>query len=311
MAEELDEEMLEFENRYGKKNKGGNEDKMKKVVIVLAVVAGLLAIVLAWVWISNSRLVGELNQEKADLTGELIALQSDYDSLSTTNLALNDSLNVEKEKVEQLIDRLQKTNATNRAKIRQYEKELGTLRSIMKSYIKQIDSLNTLNISLRNEASAARKEAAQSKRQYDELVSTTEKYAAKVSAGAVVKGRGVTLTAINASNKETDRSSRAIKLKACLSLIENSIAERGDRLVYIIVTGPDGNILTGDQQVAFTCGDEELMASASRIVDYQGEEIEICVYFAKDAAAKFTKGVYKVDVYTDETKLGTADLLMR
>lgn len=312
MAEEIDEEMLEFERRFGdNRGKGGSDNPMKKVTVILAVIAGLLAIVLAYIWITNSRLVKELNREKDELTTELVSLQSDYESLNTTNNALNDSLNVEKEKVGQLIERLKKTEATNRAKMRQYEKELGTLRSIMKSYIKQIDSLNTLNVELRHEATQARKEAAQHKQKYDELVTTTEKYAATAAAGAVLKGRGISLTAINSHNQETTRSTRAVQLKTCISLIENAIAEKGDRRVYIKVFAPDGVQLAGDQQVAFTCNGEEMMASASRVVDYQGEEIEICIYFTKAADAKFTKGVYKVEVYTEQAALGSAELMMK
>ena len=309
--EDFDKEMLEFEQRYNKKEKDGQGDKMRKLVIVLGAIALVLVVVLLVMWINNARLVKDLNSEKADLTTELVALQGEYENLNTTNQAINDSLSVEKEKVGQLIERLKKTEATNRTKMRQYEKELGTLRTIMKGYIHQIDSLNTLNVALRHEASEARKEAAESKKAYDELVTTTEVYAAKATAGAVVKARGVVLTAINSSNRETDRSSRTVKLKTCLSLIENSIAERGNRTIYIKVFGPEGAQLPSDQQKAFRCGDEEMMASASREVDYQGEEIEICIYFAKVDGAPFTKGVYRVEVYSTEAKLGTADLMLR
>lgn len=309
--EDFDKEMLEFEQRYNKKEKDGQGDKMRTLVIVLGAIALVLVVVLLVMWINNAKLVKDLNSEKADLTTELVELQGEYENLNTTNQAINDSLSVEKEKVGQLIERLKKTEATNRTKMRQYEKELGTLRTIMKGYIHQIDSLNTLNVALRHEASEARKEAAESKKAYDELVTTTEVYAAKATAGAVVKARGVVLTAINASNRETDRSSRTVKLKTCLSLIENSIAERGNRTIYIKVFGPEGAQLPSDQQKAFRCGDEEMMASASREVDYQGEEIEICIYFAKVDGAPFTKGVYRVEVYSTEAKLGTADLMLR
>lgn len=308
--EELDEEMLEFERRYGKNDdKKNSGNSSRGLVIALAAVAGLLAAVLAVVMVNKSRLVRDLNGEKEELTSELVALQSDYDALSSTNTAINDSLEVEKEKVGQLIERLQKTEATNRAKIRQYEKEIGTLRSIMKNYISQIDSLNTLNTSLRHEATAAKKDAQESREKYDKLVSKTEEYAAKASAGAVVKGRGVSLVAINSSNKTTDRSSRTVKLKACLSLIENSIAEKGSRTVYIVVSGPDGAFMSGEQSTAFTCGGEKMMCTASREVDYQGDEVEVCIYYANPNP--FVKGVYTVDVYTKETKLGTADLLLK
>ncbi len=282
---------------------------MKKIVITLSVVAAVLLGVLVFVWVSKHKLVKDLNLEKEDLTTELVALQNDYATLTSINQAINDSLDVEREKVGQLIERLQKTEATNRSKIRQYEKELGTLRSIMKGYIVQIDSLNTLNTALRQQATEARQEAEESRKQYDELVTTTEALSAKASAGAVVKARGVVLSAINASNKETDRSSRVEKLRTCLSLIENSIAEKGPKIIYIRVKGPDGILMTGDQQRIFTVDGEEMIYSASREVDYQGDEVEVCIYFASGQG--FVKGIYNVEVYSSEIKLGSADLLLR
>ena len=311
--EELDEEMIQFEKDHPSKKSGNggsaNGGTMRILAIVLAAVAAALLAGLLTMMSKKNALVKDLNIDKQNLTNELIALHGDYESLSTTNAAINDSLNVEKEKVGQLIERLQKTEATNRAKIREYEKELGTLRSIMKGYIKQIDSLNTLNISLRNEATAARKEAQESKRQYEDLRTTTEQLSQKASAGAVVKGRGFNLVAINESNKVTDRSSRARKLRACLSLIENSIAERGYRTVYIRVKGPDGVLMTDDSGKVFTCGGEQMIYSASREVDYQGDEVEICIYFANSQG--FEKGKYTVDLYTDETRLGTAEMILK
>ena len=307
--EELDEEMIQFEKDHPSKKSVQGGGSMRTVAIALGVVAAALLVALGILMSKKNALVKDLNIDKQNLTNELIALQGDYESLTTTNAAINDSLNVEKEKVEQLIERLQKTEATNRAKIRQYEQELGTLRSIMKGYIRQIDSLNTLNISLRNEATEARREAQESKRQYEDLRTTTDQLSKKASAGAVVKGRGFNLVAINESNKVTDRSSRSRKLRACLSLIENSIAERGWRTVYIRVKGPDDVLMTDDSGKIFTSGGEQMIYSASREVDYQGEEVEICIYFA--ASQGFEKGKYTVDFYTDETRLGTAEMILK
>jgi hypothetical protein len=282
---------------------------MRTAAIALGVIAAALAVVLGVMMVKKNALVKDLNIDKQNLTNELIALHGDYEALSTTNSALNDSLNVEKVKVEQLIERLQKTEATNRAKIRQYEQELGTLRSIMKGYIRQIDSLNTLNTSLRNEATAARREAQESKRQYEDLRSTTDELSKIASAGAVVKGRGFNLVAINESNKVTDRSSRARKLRACMSLIENSIAERGWRTIYIRVKGPDDILMTDDTGKVFVCNGEQMIYSALREVDYQGEEVEICIYFS--SSENFSKGKYTVEFYTEETKLGTAEMVLK
>ncbi|MBO4656989.1 MAG: hypothetical protein J5639_04375 [Bacteroidales bacterium] len=285
------------------------EDKLRKIVVALAMAAVILGGVLAYVWTSKSKLVNDLNIEKADLTQEMEELRQEYAGLQSANDTLNASLQVEREKVDQLIERFQQTEATNRAQIRQYEKELGTLRSIMKHYIVQIDSLNNLNVALRQEASDARREAAENRRQYEDLRTTTDEYARQVAEGSVVKGRGVSLHAINSSAKETDRSSRTEKLRADMFLIENAIAKKGPKRVYIRVKGPDGILLTADDRQLFTCAGEEMIYSESREVDYQGEEVEVSVYFA--SPQPFTKGVYTVDAYTTEGKIGSADLLLR
>lgn len=286
-----------------------NSKKLKVTVIVLAVVAGLLAIVFAYVWIDRQSMINDLTIDKENLTNELVTLQGEYAVLSSNNDSLNVQLDREREKVDQLLERIKKTDAANRAKIRQYEKELGTLRSIMKHYIVQIDSLNTLNTELRKDAELARQQARQSDERYRELSKTTDEYAKLVEQGSEVKGRGINIVGINASNNETDRSSRIVKLKTCLFLIENNIAKKGPMRVYIRVKGPDGILMTSDQQKIFTVAGEQMIYSESREVDYQGEEVEVCIYFASPQG--FTKGVYTVEVYTEGGQLGTGDVLLR
>ncbi len=289
------------------KSDNGNKG-LKVTVIVLAAVAVVLAGVFAYVWIDRQKMIDDLTIDKQNLTNELVELQGEYAQLSSNNDSLNVQLDREREKVSQLLDRIKKTDAANRSKIRQYEKELGTLRSIMKHYIFQIDSLNTLNIALRKDAELARAEAAKSAERYQELSKTTDEYAKLVEQGSEIKGRGINIVGINASNKETDRSSRIKKLRTCLSLIENSIAPKGPMRVYIRVKGPDGILMTSDQQRIFEMNGEQLVYSESREVDYQGAEVEVCIYFASE---QFTKGVYTVEAYTSSGLLGTGDILLR
>ncbi len=283
--------------------------KLKITVIVLAVFAGILAAVFAYVWYDRQGMINDLTVDKENLTQELISLQGEYSLLSSNNDSINSELEREKEKVTQLLDRIQKTEASNRSKIRQYEKELGTLRSIMKHYIVQIDSLNTLNIELRADAEKARKEAKESAAKYQELTKTTDEYAKLVEQGSEIKGRGINIVGINSSNNETDRSSRIVKLRTCLSLVENNIAPKGPMRVYIRVKGPDGILMTNDQQKVFTVAGEQMIYTESREVDYQGDEVEVCIYFAAEGG--FTKGVYTVEAYTSTGLIGTGDTLLR
>ena len=289
--------------------KPDQEAGLKKTMYILAAVAAVLLVALAAVWIERSSLVKELKVEKEDLTKEMIALQNDYAGLSSDYESINMQLDSSREEVSQLIERIKKTEATNRTKIRQYERELGTLRSIMKNYIVQIDSLNTLNRKLTADAAAARREAAESRRQNEELNKAVESLSGQVAAGSVIKGRGIRLDAYNASNRITDRSSRVVRLMTTLSLVENELAEKGPVRVYIQVKDPDGVLLTNGTSKEFLLDGEPLMASASGEVDYQGSEVELSIYL--NDIPDYVKGIYTVEAFTEKGSLGTAELMLR
>lgn len=285
------------------------EKKLKRTMWILVVLAVALVAVLGYVWSQKSSLISELEDEKRDLTEQMESLQNDYATLSSDYDSINSQLDTSRAEVADLLERIKKTNATNRAKMRQYEKELGTLRSIMRNYIVQIDSLNTLNHKLTAEAAAARREAAASKAESAQLSQQVENLTGQVAAGSVIKARGLHIAAYNSSDKVTDRSSRTVRLLTSLSLVENDLAPKGPVRVFIRVKDPDGIILTNSNRSSFTFNGETMVASASRRVDYEGSEVDLSIYL--NDIPEYRKGVYTVEAYTEQSFLGKSELMLR
>lgn len=285
------------------------EKKLKRTMWILVVVAVALVAVLGYVWSQKSSLISELEDEKRDLTEQMESLQNDYATLSSDYDSINSQLDTSRAEVADLLERIKKTNATNRAKMRQYEKELGTLRSIMRNYIVQIDSLNTLNHKLTAEAAAARREAAASKAESAQLSQQVENLTGQVAAGSVIKARGLHIAAYNSSDKVTDRSSRTVRLLTSLSLVENDLAPKGPVRVFIRVKDPDGIILTNSNRSSFTFNGETMVASAFRRVDYEGSEVDLSIYL--NDIPEYRKGVYTVEAYTEQSFLGKSELMLR
>ena len=96
----------------------------KTTVTILAVLTGVLACVLAVVAIKDYKMVKELEQDKSDLEQRITVLKSDFDNLQSDYDFINSQLDSSREEVNILVDRIKKTEATNRKKMRQYEKEL-------------------------------------------------------------------------------------------------------------------------------------------------------------------------------------------
>ncbi len=297
-------ERIEREERERKEKKGP-----RTVMTILAVVALVLAGVLGYMLYQRSTLVSQLESEKSELAQQMVALQEDFNSLNSDYENINHQLDTSREQVALLIEKLSKTEATNRAKIRQYEKELGTLRAIMKGYIVQIDSLNTLNKQLKADAAAARQEAAESRRANQQLTAQVENLSSQVNAGKVLRARAISLTGYYSNDKPGDRHSRVRYMVAGLSLVENSLADRGPVRVFVRVKDPEGILLINNESTEFTAAGEVLQATASREVDYEGSEVDLSIYI-KDTG-EFVKGVYTLEVYTDKGLLGRAECMLR
>ena len=283
---------------------------LKIITVILSLITVLLVAVLLYVRNETIKIVAELNTEKDELVVNLENLRGEYNAMQSSNDTLNAQLELEKHKVELMIEKIRLTDATNRARIREYEKELGTLRDIMRNYLRQLDSLNTLNIQLREETFTAKAEAQQSREKYESLVQTTDDLAQKVEQGGILKARDVVITGINKKGKDVTRARSTDKLKTCFTLLENSIAERGVRTVFIRVKGPDGILMTQSQNNLLPAGGEQLVYSDMREVDYQGSDIEMCIFYGGNNE-QFAKGAYTVEIYSGGGLIGSGQALLK
>lgn len=278
-------------------------------VVALSIIAVGLAVALAIIGTRDYKMVKELEADKADLTERIGQLQEDFANLSSDYDSINSQLDSSREEVAILVNRIKTTEATNRAKMRQYEKELGTLRSIMRNYLVQIDSLNQQNQKLTAELSTTKKNLAAATGKNEELEAQNKEYAAKVATGSKIKARGIVCKAYNGSDKVTDRSSRVRRLAVELSLVENDLAKRGPVTVYLRVKDPDGNLLLDGTNASFTLAGEAVAATASREVDYEGAEVDMIIYV--NDIPQFEKGVYTTEVYSEAGLLGETELVLR
>jgi hypothetical protein len=208
------------------------------------------------------------------------------------------------------MERIKQTEATNRAKMRQYEKEIINLKSLLTGYVHQIDSLNVLNKALRDENTKVRSEISQSKRQVEELSQERTALKSMVEKGGELKTRDIIATALNNRDKVASRARQVSQLKICLTLVENDLAKRGSRNVYVRIKSPDGSLLTQSVTNLFNpaAGGSQLIYSAMREVDYNGEELEVCVYYKDE---DFMSGAFDIEVFLDGAFVGSTQLVLK
>jgi hypothetical protein len=290
-------------------NNKGNGYKI--VVILLLVVMVALGYLFFSQQQKTEQKIAELNQisqEKESLTMQYQGLLDDYNSLETTSDSVAMQLDAEKERIKALIEDLHKTKANNRYQINKYKKELKTLRKVMKSFIHQVDSLNTLNIELtaenkeiKHQYQTARKNNKKLAEKYDEALS-------KVKEASVIKAIGINVNALNKKGKPTHRAKKTKRFSIAFSLDENVIAPKGTKSIYLRITDPEDHILIQNNQPVFSYEGEKIAYSSVRKVEYDGSVSDAVVYFEHQGEDALIEGVYSVDIFCDGSMIGSSTI---
>jgi len=239
-----------------------------------------------------------LTQEKDSLANELRLMVHGYDTLKTDNDTLMANLQREKKRIVELLS----INASNVQLIRKYRAEIGTMRDIMKGYIVQIDSLNTINQQLVAENIDKKQQMTQVQTTNVELEKAREELTSKVTVASVIQAKDINAVTLNKKRKETSRINAIDKLRICFTLRENPIASAGEKEVFMRVIRPDSLVITTSPDNLFDFNGDKLVYSASRLVDYMNQDIEMCIFL--DNTGDFIEGTYSVELYLENNIIG-------
>ena len=234
-------------------------------------------------------------------------LQKDAESLVSELEALkdrNDTMMLKYQEAVTMLEQLQKERTYNYNQLAKYKKEVESLRGVMKGYLRQIDSLNTINSNLQAENVAYKKEITTAQLRADVAEERADELGTKVRIGSVIRTSGVRIVALNDSSKEVRRIKQAARLRVDFELTANELAEPGEKSIYICITAPDGYVLSSEDMILFMYEGEEMMASAVRKVDYENQSVPVSIYYD---GSHFEKGTYRVDIYIDGRHSGSQE----
>lgn len=283
-----------------------NNRNNKLLYIVLSIAAVLLLVITGLYFIQNrqmNEIVTNLNEEKTILTEEYQKLILNYDSLQSDNDTINLLLEREREKIAHLIEEIKTIKATNTAKIREYQKELTTLRGVMRNYVIQIDSLNARNQVLTKENIEHQRRYTQIQSSFKQLEVEKASLAEKVSIASQLDVTNIMAEGLNASGRKTDRSSRTAKIRLCFTVLRNVTAPVGMKTFYLRIERPDGQLLIHSKSDVFKYEGADINYSAVRSIEYGGEEIDVCIFYDADAG-ELTPGKYVADIFADGFHIG-------
>lgn len=253
----------------------------------------------------NTVLVTQLKEttdEKGNVELELKKMLQEYESMKGQNADLNAKLSAEQEKIQKLIEELKYVQRTNRLRIKELETETETLRTIMKSFVKQIDSLNTRNNILREENKVVKGKYESEVIQKEEIKSQRDSLSGTVKKGQILKTYNISTNLMNQRDKETNRAKKFYKAEICFMLGENDITPKGEKFAFIRIADPSGQILMNKESGMFKYQDKDIAYSSKRKINYKGENTNVCVYWT--TPEELPVGKYRVNIFVDGYDIG-------
>ena len=284
------------------------KERTPQLIAIIGILV-IITVILIGFLVSRNSQVKEMQEQyvvdKQELEDEYEAISLQYEGFkfSVQNDSLLYKLQNEQAKVE-----LRMTQASNKAEIKRLSDELSTLRKILRSYIQQIDSLNTLNQELRAENEQITNQYNRTTRTLQEVSKEREKLSEKVSLAAQLVATNINAKAVNDKGREQTRLSRSSQFVVTFTIARNITAEPGERTIFIRIMTPDGNVLSKSSNNRFSYENSEIVYSIKRIVEYGGEEIPVTMYW--DIEEFLMPGTYKADIFADGHHIGSHSFIM-
>lgn len=278
-------------------------------LLIMAVVVLVLIVTVAAYYIYHQKAQMSEMEERYDLDKEM--LEDDFNQLSMKyegykfeagNDSLVSLLSTEQAKVVRLQEELRTVKSTNVKRINELKKELKTLRTIMRSYVEQIDSLNKVNALLQEEKKQVEKKYQQASTQATRLAKDKEKLTERVSLAAKLDATDISVQPVNNRGKAAKKISKMEQLVITFKIAKNVTAPVGEKTVYVRIMKPDDDVLVKSRADLFPYENGELNYSIKRMLEYEGEDVPVTMYWKIEEF--LSPGEYRVDIFADGNQIG-------
>jgi flagellar basal body-associated protein FliL len=293
--------------------------KHSTLLIIIGVVVALIAIAAA-VLTYHHFYTKPLLQENEDLK-ELAELEKQemetqyrdfdlqYEMLQSqlSNDSLIAQIENERRHTQQLLEELERTKATDAAEIKRLKAEIASLREVLRSYIMQVDSLNSINQSLHEENTQIKEQISVANTQITNLSTERNQLKDKVNIAAQLDATGFWVTPKDKKSKDAKKVKDVKKLAFGFTIVKNVTAQNGQRTLYARILKPDNSVM--GNKGTFPYENTTLEYTEKKYIDYTGEEEKITMY--TDVTEFLEAGTYKLFLFCDKQMIGQTTFTLK
>jgi hypothetical protein len=249
-------------------------------------------------------MVEMMNYEKEQLENEYadVALEIEGMSIKVNNDSLLSQLDREQKRVQLLLEELRTVKATNARRIAELKEELSTVRKVLVTYVRQVDSLTAVNTKLEAENRQVQQRYEAATEEVKSLSEERERLVEKVTIASQLEATNIAVDLQNERGRKTKSVRKLAIIKVDYTIAKNNTAEVGNKTIYMRITTPDDMVLQKQAKDLFLFEDSKIAFSARKSFEYTGEELSDAIYYT--VTETLWEGDYRVDLFVDGHLIG-------
>ncbi len=261
----------------------------------------------------NDMMSGYVGGMTNDIKTDFKEMLKTYDLLLEKDKSKADSINKQKAEIAELLEKVERGNMSAR-QLFSARKEIETMKKIMRGYIVQIDSLNTLNYRLTSDLEITNTKLSQTTDERDQYKNDAEKSAEQVKKGSKLQAynffSGGLRMKLNNTTEESNKAKSVVQIKSAFTISENPITPAGNKTVYLQVITPEGKTLQSSSGNIISTDAGSIPYSDKKDIDYNNQRIDMAIYYRLNGE-ELTKGNYKVKIYCQGQLIGSDSFTLK
>lgn len=250
--------------------------------------------------------LAELDKKEMENEYAQFALQYDELKKSIRDDSLMQRLTEEQARNQSLLDELKKVKANDAAEIIRLKKELATVRAVLKSYIREIDSLYRVNQELVDENKQIKNRYSAATSQITSLTTEKKDLSEQVAIASQLDATGISVQAQNKRGKNAKKIKDVTRFVATFTITKNITAKTGMRTVYVRITKPTNEVVAPGG--TFNYENTSIEYTVTKNIEYDGNEQTATVYVPVNEF--LSKGTYHIYLFADGTMIGSSSFTL-
>ena len=311
------------------------------IILLLLLVNGILLFKNQRIKKDNTEHVEMLETEKGELQTEFDELMQELEDYKIISVEKDSMLIMRESEIteqQEEISRLLRKGKISRSELAQAQELVNSLRLTVNDYKSQIDALNYANqqltaentnlktdITSKTETIESQKSNINELEKEKEILHTEQSILkeekdmlqSKVNRAEVLQTSNVEAYAVRYKNSgkevQVDKAKKAEKIKVCFEVLDNALAPKGNKELFLRVISPEGSTLSvealGSGVFTGAQNGEAMPYTTKGAIAYEQQRENYCMFWEQNTA--FASGNYITELYHEGYLIGKGGFALK